>query len=116
MKFRSRLFSLILVLGMLLSLCACASAVEASVEDPAEAPAEVPGEIQTEAPADVPGDVPGDPYSAQQSAVPQDNTNFVYTPYWGEDNVKTAVGGEILFFGDVHDLEDDYFYYDAESG
>ena len=41
---------------------------------------------------------------------------FVYSPYWGEDNVKTAVGGEILFFGDVHDLEDKYFYYDAASG
>ena len=41
---------------------------------------------------------------------------FVYKPFWGEDNIKTPVGGEILFFGDIHDLEDDYFYYDPASG
>lgn len=46
----------------------------------------------------------------------QADGGFVYVPYWGEDNVKTAVGGEILFFGDVHDFEDDYFYYDKSTG
>ena len=41
---------------------------------------------------------------------------FTYIPYWQENNVKTAVGGEILFFGDIHDLEDEYFYYDSGTG
>ena len=48
--------------------------------------------------------------------VPQNDDKFVYAPYWGEDKIKTAVGGEILFFGDVHDMEDECFYYDPESG
>lgn len=41
---------------------------------------------------------------------------FVYRPYWDEKNVKTALGGEILFFGDIHDMEDDFFFYDKASG
>ncbi len=86
-----RSLSLILVLGLLLSLCAC-SAGEAAAEAPAQPPAD------------------------QQPAAAANSAAFVYTPYWGEDNVKTAVGGEILFFGDIHDLEDDYFYYDPDTG
>ncbi len=60
--------------------------------------------------------------SGEASAPPPDGGaaqgggQFVYRPYWGDKNVKTALGGEILFFGDIHDLEDDYFYYDAATG
>ena len=41
---------------------------------------------------------------------------FTYTPYWGEDHVQVGVGGELMFFGDIHDYEDDYFYYDPATG
>ena len=58
----------------------------------------------------------GEAASGEGSGATGQGGGFVYTPYWGDDNIKTAVGGEILFFGDVHDLEDKYFYYDAASG
>lgn len=57
------------------------------------------------------GGTPGEAPNSSSAA-----GKFVYKPFWGEDNIKTPVGGEILFFGDVHDLEDDYFYYDSDSG
>lgn len=58
----------------------------------------------------------GEAASGEVSGAAVSSDKFVYAPYWGEDNVKTAVGGEILFFGDVHDLEDNYFYYDPATG
>ncbi len=48
--------------------------------------------------------------------VTQGTEKFIYRPYWDEKNVKTALGGEILFFGDIHDTEDDFFFYDKATG
>jgi len=58
----------------------------------------------------------GETASGEASGVAEQMGGFVYEPYWGKESIKTAVGGEILFFGDVHDLEDKYFYYDPVSG
>ena len=57
-----------------------------------------------------------EPSAAPGGGTSQSAEKFVYRPYWGEKNVKTALGGEILFFGDIHDMEDDFFFYDAASG
>ena len=59
--------------------------------------------------------------AAGESAPPagsasQESERFVYRPYWDGKNVKIALGGEILFFGDIHDMEDDFFFYDKASG
>jgi len=58
----------------------------------------------------------GEAASGEAGGAAGQSGGFVYGPYWGEDSIRTAVGGEILFFGDVHDLEDKYFYYDPVSG
>ena len=51
-----------------------------------------------------------------EGSASQTSDRFVYRPYWDGKNVKTALGGEILFFGDIHDMEDDFFFYDKASG
>lgn len=71
-----------------------------------ESDAEMP--VATDAPV---ADASGEAGGASQEA-----GTFVYKPFWDENNLKTAIGGEILFFGDVHDFENDYFYYDPVSG
>ena len=58
----------------------------------------------------------GEASSTAAGSASQEIEKFVYRPYWTEKNAKTALGGEILFFGDIHDMEDDYFFYDAATG
>ena len=123
MKHICKVLSLVLVFGMLISACACSggnSAAAAPAAAPEEAPAAAPEGAPAGAPEEAPAAAPAggaeQPSGEQPAAAAANNAVFVYTPYWGEDNVKTAVGGEILFFGDIHDLEDNYFYYDADTG
>ena len=58
----------------------------------------------------------GEPSGSASGDASQEAEKFVYKPYWDKDHIRTAAGGEILFFGDIHDLEDSYFYYDPASG
>ncbi len=108
-----KLCALFLALLMLCALFAgCGKTAEAA--EPALASEAAPLSAPTAADAAAPADKPasGEP-SGESSG---ESKTFTYTPYWDESNLKTAVGGELLFFGDIHDYEDDYFYYDAQTG
>ncbi len=58
----------------------------------------------------------GEASNIADDSASRETEKFVYRPYWSDKNVKTALGGEILFFGDIHDMEDDYFFYDSATG
>lgn len=58
----------------------------------------------------------GEASAAPTESASQATEKFVYRPYWDGKNVKIALGGEILFFGDIHDMEDDFFFYDKATG
>lgn len=109
-----KLCALFLALVMLCSLFAgCGKTAEAADKPAPAEQAEAPN-APAAADAAEPSEEPASDEPSGESS--GKSSTFTYTPYWDESNLKTAVGGEILFFGDIHDYEDDYFYYDAETG